>query len=220
MNRGAGCFRKHTRGKPIPLWLLKICREASLGGQVLFWLCSSFAPNLNQLDHLFNMWFIKTSPNLLQVASLAEQWEDHSFFLKDFIYLFLERGEGKEKERERNINVWLYLVYHLLGTWPATQARALTGNWTGNPLVHRPALNPLSYTTQGWAGHSCQMHQERALSCPSWVVQLAEASSCIPEGCRFKYWSGCVWEATNQCFFLVSPSLSSPLFSPSLPSSL
>ena len=26
-------------------------------------------------------------------------------FLKDFIYLFLERGEGREKERERNINV-------------------------------------------------------------------------------------------------------------------
>ena len=26
-------------------------------------------------------------------------------FFKDFIYLFLERGEGKEKEKERNINV-------------------------------------------------------------------------------------------------------------------
>ena len=26
----------------------------------------------------------------------------------------------------------------LLGTWPATQACALTGNWTGDPLVHRP----------------------------------------------------------------------------------
>ena len=25
-------------------------------------------------------------------------------FLKDFIYLFLERGEGREKERERNID--------------------------------------------------------------------------------------------------------------------
>ena len=28
---------------------------------------------------------------------------------KDFIYLFLERGEGREKERERNISVWLSL---------------------------------------------------------------------------------------------------------------
>ena len=26
-------------------------------------------------------------------------------FFKDFIYLFLERGEGREEERERNINV-------------------------------------------------------------------------------------------------------------------
>ena len=31
-------------------------------------------------------------------------------FFKDFIYLFLERGEGKEKERVRNISVWLPLT--------------------------------------------------------------------------------------------------------------
>ena len=36
----------------------------------------------------------------------------------------------------------------LPGTWPETQACALTGNQTGNPLVCRPALNPLSYTSQ------------------------------------------------------------------------
>ena len=72
------------------------------------------------------------------------------FLFKDFIYLFLERVEGKEKERERNINVWLPLTCPLLGTWPTTQAGALIGNRTGDPLVHRPALNPLSYTSQGW----------------------------------------------------------------------
>ena len=33
---------------------------------------------------------------------------------------------------------------------PATQACALTGNRTSNALVHRPALNPLSHTSQGW----------------------------------------------------------------------
>ena len=37
-------------------------------------------------------------------------------FLKDFVYLFLERGEGREKERERNINVWLPVMCPLLGT--------------------------------------------------------------------------------------------------------
>ena len=35
------------------------------------------------------------------------------------------------------------------GTWPATQACALTGIQTGDPLGHRPAINPLSYTSQG-----------------------------------------------------------------------
>ena len=65
------------------------------------------------------------------------------------MYLFLERGEGKEKARERNINVWLPLARPPLGTWPTTQACALTGNLGGNCVVHRPALNPLSHTNQG-----------------------------------------------------------------------
>ena len=30
-----------------------------------------------------------------------------------------------------------------------SQARALTGNQTSDPLVYRLALNPLSYTSQG-----------------------------------------------------------------------
>ena len=70
------------------------------------------------------------------------------FFSKDFIYLFLERGEGKVNKRERNINVWLRLAHPLQETWPAIQACALTGNRTSNLLVHRPTLNPLSYTSQ------------------------------------------------------------------------
>ena len=50
------------------------------------------------------------------------------YFLKDFIFLFLDRGEGREKERERNISVWLLFTLPPLGTWPATQVCALTGN--------------------------------------------------------------------------------------------
>ena len=68
-----------------------------------------------------------------------------TFFRK---ILFLERGEGREKERERNINVWLPLAHPLLGTWPATQAYTLTGNRTSDPLVHGPALSPLSHTSR------------------------------------------------------------------------
>ena len=35
------------------------------------------------------------------------------------------------------------------GTWPTTQACALTRNRIGNPSVHRSALSPLSHTNQG-----------------------------------------------------------------------
>ena len=75
----------------------------------------------------------------------------------EFIYLFLEKGEGKGKGRrkkgrktlmcERNIH-WLPLCPQL-GTWPTTQACALTENRTSNPSVRRPTLNPLSHTSQG-----------------------------------------------------------------------
>ena len=48
------------------------------------------------------------------------------FFFKDFIYLFLEKGEGREKEMERNINP-LTLTRPQQGTWPATQALSWLG---------------------------------------------------------------------------------------------
>ena len=60
------------------------------------------------------------------------------FFKILFIYLFLDRGERREKERERNMNVWLPLACLLVGTWPATQACALTGNWTGTSWLPVP----------------------------------------------------------------------------------
>ena len=49
-------------------------------------------------------------------------------FIKFFLNLFLERRKGKEEEREGNTNVWLPVTCPLLGTWPETQACALTGN--------------------------------------------------------------------------------------------
>ena len=53
-------------------------------------------------------------------------------FLKDFIYLFLERGEGKEKERERNID-WLFLTRDQTGG-TTTQACVPTRNPPGVTL--------------------------------------------------------------------------------------
>ena len=69
------------------------------------------------------------------------------FFLR--FYLFLEKGEGWEKEWEKNINVCLPLVPPQLGTRPAAQAYALTGNRTSDPLVRKPALSALSHPSQG-----------------------------------------------------------------------
>ena len=68
-------------------------------------------------------------------------------FLKDFIYFQRER-EG-EREGMKYQRVFASHVVPPLGTWPATQACALTGNQTSDPLVHRPVLNPLSHTSQG-----------------------------------------------------------------------
>ena len=65
------------------------------------------------------------------------------------MYLFLGGG-GEGVKEERNISVWLPLTWAPLGIWPSTQACALTGNQTGDPLVHRPAFCSLSYTSQGW----------------------------------------------------------------------
>ena len=69
-------------------------------------------------------------------------------FFKDF-YLFIFRERGREGERERNIDLWLPPTHPQLGTWPKTQACALTGNRTCNLSVLRPALSPLNHTSQG-----------------------------------------------------------------------
>ena len=69
-------------------------------------------------------------------------------FLKGFDSCIFREGKG-ETEKEKNINVWWPLMRPLLENWPATQACALTGNSIGDPLVRRPALNPLSRTSQG-----------------------------------------------------------------------
>ena len=76
--------------------------------------------------------------------------ETLAFLKKYFIYLFLERRERREKEGERNINVQL-IASHVppTGDLAATQACALTGNRTGNPMVHRLGLNLLSHTSWG-----------------------------------------------------------------------
>ena len=85
------------------------------------------------------------------------------------ILLIFREGKGREKEGEKRERVVASHACPPLGTWPATQACALTGNRISDPLVHRLALNPLSHTRQGsaffllgiceenflWVSHQC-----------------------------------------------------------------
>ena len=64
----------------------------------------------------------------VHISMILEQLIVVLFFFFKILFIYLDRGEGREKERERNVNVWLPPVRPLLGTWPATQACALTGN--------------------------------------------------------------------------------------------
>ena len=67
---------------------------------------------------------------------------------RKFLFI-LEMGREGEREGEKHRYVVVASGMPLLGIGPSTQACALTGNRTGDPLVHRPALNPLSHTSQG-----------------------------------------------------------------------
>ena len=97
----------------------------------------------------------KTFPTSLREETLFYYYHhnpggviNYMSFKKNYSFIF--RGKGRGKDRERNIKVWFPLVCPLLRSWPATQACALTGNWTSDSLIHRPALNPLSHTSQGY----------------------------------------------------------------------
>ena len=69
----------------------------------------------------------------------------YSFFLFQF---FLERGEEKDKEGEKHQCV---VASHTPPTGNLACNPGTCPDWesTGNPLVPRPALNPLSHTSQG-----------------------------------------------------------------------
>ena len=74
--------------------------------------------------------------------------------------------------RKRNLNVWLPLLCLNLGTWPTTQACVLTGYRTWDTLVCRPALNPLSHTSQG--------HFYNTFFPPNFIVIQVQFSAIFP----------------------------------------
>ena len=95
----------------------------------------------------FRAYFIKFNSNHFRIyGNLNENFH----FFKDLFYFFREKGVRK---RGREISMCGCLSCPLLETWPTTQACVLCENQTSNPLVHRPELNPLNYTSQGRKFH-------------------------------------------------------------------
>ena len=69
------------------------------------------------------------------------------FLKKDFIYLRQREGETEGEKLQCAVASCTPPTGDL--TWPSTQACALKGSRTGDPSFCRPALNPLSHTSQG-----------------------------------------------------------------------
>ena len=76
---------------------------------------------------------------------------------------------------DRNIDQ-LLLASPQLGTWPITQACALTGNQTGNLSFHRPVLIPLRHTSQGrilfFCSNSLSKYQQNCQIFPFCKIHL------------------------------------------------
>ena len=70
------------------------------------------------------------------------------YFLKDFIHLFLDRGEGREEEGEKHQYV---VASHApsIGDLAFNPGMRPDPDLTGDLLVHRPMLNLQSHTSQG-----------------------------------------------------------------------
>ena len=70
-------------------------------------------------------------------------------FLKDFTYLFLERGGGREKERERNINP--VVASHVAPSGDLAHNPGICPDWELSwwPFGSQPTLSPLSHSSQG-----------------------------------------------------------------------
>ena len=75
------------------------------------------------------------------------KWDLSSILLLFFKNLFLERGEGREKEGEKHRCV---VASYVPPTGDLAHNPGMCPDWesTGDPLVHRPVLNPLSHTSQ------------------------------------------------------------------------
>ena len=74
------------------------------------------------------------------------------FFLRFYLFIFRERGREGQREKPQCVVVSQACPTGDLACNPGMCP--LTGNQTDDPLVHWPALSPLSHTSQGKMANS------------------------------------------------------------------
>ena len=82
-------------------------------------------------------------PSLYRLV-IVQLWLFGVFF-KYFIYLFIFRGGGREGKKHQCV---VASCVPPTGDLACNPGMCLTGNQTGEPLVHRQALNPPSHTSR------------------------------------------------------------------------
>ena len=108
-----------------------------------------------QLEHLFlcevYRFILPSAPAVAPRAGFA-----FLFFFKILFIYFYREGKGGRKRGKHQCVV--ASCTPPTGYLAATQACALTGNRTSDPLVCRLALNPLSHTSQGQSLPFCSLN--------------------------------------------------------------
>ena len=99
-------------------------------------------------DHLMDIWVVSTF-QLLWIMSLWAFTCIWMHYFKKDVFIFRERGREREREGEKHHCV---VASRAPPTGDLAHNPGMCPDWESNHdhLVHRPALNPLSYTSQGW----------------------------------------------------------------------
>ena len=83
-----------------------------------------------------------------QVSEAKWSLKINIYIFKGYFLIFREEKGQRQRGRETSMcGCLLYTPYWGCGLQP--RHGPYTGNPIGNPLVHRPAFNPLSHTRQG-----------------------------------------------------------------------